>query len=226
MIPVLCAFGIFSGIQLFRKLTKLEYTPSYFAVFPLSMLERQLAEYFGEDRFGMYQSIKNGGRKKNTRLYIKAWISIFLTFLMVPLITGFLVAFILTPQEFAGFLLLLVGIEFIRCGKATYDFANYRDNWNSAILFFVAFYLTYLGFLWFVFRLSYHFAFPFIEKSDYSGLFSTLESLLVPFLIGVFVLGVATNLLAHYLVNKDSLMPSWSGYYEADDEKEENGTGE
>lgn len=224
LLPMLLAMGIFSGIHLLRKITKIEYTPSYFAIFPLSMLEGQLAAYFEESMTGEYLSMK-AGREKNSGLYIRAWLSMFLTFLLVPLITGFLIAFFLTPGEFTGFLILLVGWETARCLNAIYDFANYRYDWNVGILYFVLFYSIYLFVLWLVIRFSYHFASPFTERHDYAGLFSALEDQLGPIVIGVVGLGIVTNLFAHFLVNKDSIMPSPTYYPESEDEDENDDDG-
>ena len=46
--PVILGLFIFGLLHLLRRLTRVEYTPSYFAVFPLSMLDRQLLLYFNE----------------------------------------------------------------------------------------------------------------------------------------------------------------------------------
>lgn len=221
LLPMLLALGFFSGFQVLRKLTKIEYTPSYFAIFPLSRLEGQLASYFEEFMTGEYLSIEEG-RRKNPYLYLKAWASMFLTFLLVPLVSGFVVAFILTPREFTGFLILLVGVEAVRCLKAIYDFSQYRYEWSIALVYFSLFYAAYIFVLWLVLRFSFHFTNPFTENHDYSALFSALEAQLGPIVIGVLGLGILTNLFAHLLVNKDSIMPSPSGYPDAEWNAESN----
>jgi hypothetical protein len=207
LLPVLLALSIFSTLHILRKLTKVEYTPSYFAIFPISMLEPQLSAYFDEFYSGEYLSVKEG-RKKNPSLYIKSWISFFMTFLIVPLLTGFVVAFILTPHEFGGFIILLLAFEGFRCCRAIYDFAGRRGEWRSVLKFFVPFYGTYLFFLWLVVRQSYHFTIPFTENNEYTNLATAVEMRVGPIVIEVVALGIITNLLAHWLVNKDAIEPS------------------
>jgi hypothetical protein len=205
--PMVLGLSIFSGLHLLRRITKMAYTPSYFAIFPLSMLDGQLSDYFEEFYTGVYVSVKEG-RKKNPKLFLKAWISFFMTFLMVPLLSGFTVAFILSRHEFTGYLVLLLGFEGWHCFTAVLTFGRYREEWRSVLKFFVPFYGTYLFFLWLVIRQSYHFTIPFTENSDYSNLASALETTLGPVLVGIVALGVVTNLLAHWLVNKDALEPN------------------
>lgn len=223
LLPMLLALGIFTGIHLLRKITKIEYTPSYFAVFPFSMLEGQLAHYFGEYMTGEYLSIKDG-RKINPRLYIRAWVSMFLTFLLVPLLSGLVIAFILSPEEFVGFLSLLMFWEGLRCLSAIYDFSQYRYDIGSATGYFFVFYGFYLLVLWIVIRFSFRFASPFALTHDYAALFTALETELGPMLIVGIGIAIGTNLLAHLLVNKDSLMPTWShsSVHETDDEEDDD----
>ena len=206
LLPILLAFTSYSGIQALRRLTTVAYTPSYFAIFPLSLLERQLGEYFGESING-YISLEDG-RVSDRGLFVKSLLSVVLTFVIVPVIVGFLVAFLLTREEFVGFLFLLVGFEFLRCSKATYDLSQFRDNWRSGLLF-AGFYLFYLIFLWLCLRIGYRFAIPFTESGNYAGLFEALESQFAPVVLVGGGVGVIGGLFVHYLLNKDTLKPSW-----------------
>lgn len=200
LVPILLAFGIFSGIQLLRKVIRMGYSPSYFAIFPVSLVDAKVAEYLGY--YGDEEDPAVEKRQKRNLLRT-AWISMFLTFLLVPLTTGLIAAFILTPHEFTGFLFLLLGTEGLRCLKATYDFARYWDNWKATRPFAV-FYFMYLIFLALVVRRSYHFAIPFTSQGDYQGLWSALEPEIASFLIYVLLMAVASNIIAHFLVTKDS----------------------
>jgi hypothetical protein len=219
LFPVLLALSIYTGVQLLRKLTKFWYTPSYFAIFPLSMLEGQFAEYFGEDTYGEYLSIKKG-RKTDSVLFGKALVSIFLTFGVVPLVTGFLVAFLLTRGEFTGFLFLLIGAEAVRCATAVYDFANYRGNWKSVILYFGSFYALYLFCLWAILRIGYRFVIPFVEGKDYAGLLDALEGQFVPIVIYGLGLAIVAGLFSHFLLNKDTIMPAYAEYSDMEEDSE------
>ncbi len=68
LVPLFVSLGIFALLHYLRKLTKIEYTPSYLAIFPLSSLEYQLSQYFDEFYGLAYRSKKRGARK--TLIYI------------------------------------------------------------------------------------------------------------------------------------------------------------
>lgn len=210
LLPILTGILIFALLHYLRKLTKIEYTPSYFAIFPLSTLEYQLSLYFNEFYGGEYQS-RDEGRPKSRHLFLKAWISFFLTFLLVPLFTGFLLAFLLRPDEFIFFQILLFIYEGRHCLFAMYDFYLPRGEWKSVLKFFVPFYSSYLFFLILVIRLSYHFARPFIEQNEISGLLQAIESNVVQILVYSVLIAVIANLLSNWMVNKDAIRPpDWS----------------
>lgn len=219
LLPVLSAIGVYAGIQLLRKLSKFLYMPSYFAIFPLSMLQGQLASYFGEDMHGEYLTLKRG-RKRSPALFAMALLSIFLTFAIVPIITGFLVAFVLTAQDFKGFLLVLIGAEAIRCGHAAYDFAHYRGNWKPVILYFGSFYAVYLICLFESLRIGFRFSIPFTDRQDYAGLFFALEGQFSGLVLWGLGVGVIGNLFVYYLLNKDTIMPPYAGYEDTNEGSE------
>lgn len=207
LVPILAALSIFTLLHFLRRVTKVEYTPSYFALFPLSTIEYQLSDYFDEFWSGEYKSIQKG-RKPNTPLYIRSWVSFFLTFLIVPLICGLTVSFLLRTHEFHAYMILLLAYEGWHCVRAIYDFHLYRGEWRSVLKFFVPFYGTYLISLFLVIRSGYFFARPLIERGEYQNLLLAIESIAAPLLIQGIIIGVITNLLAHWLVNKDAIKPS------------------
>jgi flagellar biosynthesis protein FlhB len=218
LLPMIVALSIFGLLHLLRKLTAVEYTPSYFAVFPVSLINYQLSEYLGEFYGGDYVT-ENESRPVIPNLYLKSLVSFFLTFFFVPLLVGFSTAFFLTLQEFRAFLVLLLLWESWHCLKAVYNFASYRGEWKSVIKFFGSFYAIYLVFLFFVIRLGFYNTQPFVEKGNLSELFINLENLLVSIIINILIIGVLSNIFAHWLINKDALKPD---SYESNEINNEN----
>lgn len=83
--PLILGLAIFSILHVLRRITKIEYTPSYFAIFPLSMLDYQLSLYFQEFYGAEYLS-REKGRKRSANLFVKSVVSFFFTFFAVPLL--------------------------------------------------------------------------------------------------------------------------------------------
>ena len=142
-------------------------------------------------------------------------------FLFVPLIVGFLVAFLLRPDEFLIFLGLLFIYEGRHCALAVYDFYLPRGEWLPILKFFLPFYSSYLLFLILVIRQAYYFTRPFVERGDLSNLAVAVENVVAQILIIGVLVAVITNLLAHWIINKDAIRPSvytdeWEGDEEAD----------
>jgi hypothetical protein len=217
LVPLLMSLALFGVFHLLRKLTRVEYAPSYFAVFPLSKLDFQLSKYFGEYYGGEYIPAKD--RKLNADLFVKSLISFFLTIFLIPLLVGVLVSFIITPPELLAFLSLLLLWQGMNCAKATYEFYSYRGD-KSVFKYLVSFYGVYLLCLFLFIRYGYRLSYSFASKGDWKGLLSSIESAVVPLIIGTLILGVASALFAHLLINKDALKSEES--FEKD--KPENNT--
>jgi hypothetical protein len=206
ILPLVLALAIFGLLHLAHRLTRFAYTPSYFAVFPLSILDYQLSVHFGEFYGGEYLTAQKG-RRPNNSLFVKSLLSFFLTFFFIPLLIGTLVSSFLLPGEFLAFLALLLLWEGSNCLSAVLDFSSYRGSSAKIWLFFGSFYTLYLLCLFIVPRFSYRFARPFFVKGDIRGLLSSIESMLVPFLISVVVIGVLGGILTHWFLNKDAIAP-------------------
>jgi hypothetical protein len=205
--PIILGLLIFVLLHVFRRLSRVEYTPSYFAIFPLSMLDHQLSLYFGEFYGGEYLSMEKG-RKPNSRLFLKSLVSFFLTFFLVPAIVGLVIAFFVLPNELRVFLLLLLVWQAINCTKAVFEFSSYRwQPVTNVWIFFGSFYAFYLAALFFVIRMTYRFAQPFASEGNFVGLFASLEQMIVPFVISIIVVGVLGGLFTEWLMNKDALKP-------------------
>ena len=211
--PLLLGLSIFSVVHLIRKLSKIEYTPSYFAIFALSLLDHQLSLYFGEFYGGEYFSIEKG-RKRNSSLFAKSVLSFFITFFLVPLLIGVVISFLILPNELPAFLFLLLLWQAINCTKAVFDFSTYRGERKANMwLFFGSFYASYLLALFFVIRLAYRFAQPFVSKGDVAGLLGSLEDRVVSFVVSIVIVGVAGGLFTHWFINKDAIQPQEQGQY-------------
>jgi hypothetical protein len=168
----------------------------------LSKLDYQLSEYFGEFYGGEYIPAKD--RKQNADLFVKSLISFFLTIFLIPLLVGVLVSFIITPHELWAFLFLLLLWQGRNCAKATYEFFSYRGE-RSVFKFFGTFYAFYLLCLFLFIRYGFKLSYPFASTGNWRGLLSSIESSIVPLLIGALILGVVSGIFSHFLINKDVL---------------------
>lgn len=205
VVPLLLGLAVFGFLHLLRRITKIEYTPSYFAVFPLSLLDYQLSEYFGEFFCGEYKDATKRGFNK--KLFIKALISFFLTFFGVPFVVGSIAAFLVTPRELWAFLILLLMWQAVNCIHATIEFAQFRRA-KTVWAFFGSFYLFYLVCLVLVIRYAYRLTYPFSSTGDLSGLLRSVETSIVQLIIEVVVIAVLSGLFTHWLLNKDPLKPT------------------
>lgn len=97
--PVVLGIVLFASVNGLRHWFKVHYTPSYFVLFPISLLDKDIAQLTG---LGPFSPVENEAqrRKRKHQFLAKAVISAVLTFAVIPLAHGVTAALYARPTEF------------------------------------------------------------------------------------------------------------------------------
>ena len=200
ILPVVCALFLCEAPGVIRHLKKLYYVPIYFAIFPLRELNRDLAAYFGDDWFyGSGNALSpNELEALEKRINRTAIISIAITVVVTPSVAGFLSAFFMPANAFAGFCLLFILFKLAGLIRAAIGFKNYAVANKKTMALFWLIYVVYFGCFLTVFETAYDWASPFISVGNWSGLWRELRALIfikiaIVGFIAALVAAIATN---------------------------------
>ena len=189
LFPVLLSVLLFELPAIIQRRKRLYYVPLYFAVFPLRQLNHDLSVYLGEDFVGRGTELDRRATSKLRRqLVVTAVISTAVAAVLVPVVVGFCTAFYLDTETFYQFIAIFLAYKaLVLCRSVN------RFHWHAIATpanrgLLVVVYLCYLGVIFEMLRTTYTWTQPFVLRDDWTGLASSIVSL-------VFGRGVAGALI-------------------------------
>jgi len=180
VLPILSSLIIVELPNFLRRLKRFYYIPIYFPIFPFRELNPKLSFYLGEDYFtGIGKNLTDSDLERIKRkIIIDSAISIFISAIAIPSISGFLVAFFLNKNLFAQSVLIILIYKSINIIKAIFGFKDHAIASKKNIFILIFIYISFLGVFYQLFDNSYQWARPFIEKENYKGLVRSLSELI------------------------------------------------
>jgi hypothetical protein len=167
--PVITGFLAFALVNGIRRWFRIQYTPSYFIVFPVSLLDPDVARFTGMGPLGPPETELEKRRLKRTFL-VKATVAAVLTFVVIPVLLGVFAATYMAPPEFAVTLALLLTWQGYASYQSITDNTRYSTKPRSSASFFAIFYIFYLVSVGGFMHRGYVFAQPYTSTDDWSGL--------------------------------------------------------
>ena len=214
-LPLLLGFCIFALVSILRKITRVAYTPSYFVVFPMSLLDHDIATLYGEgDMFPWQTSSKEERKKLKNKILFKSIISLILTFAAIPSIIGLICAFFIRENEIAALAATIVIWQFYNAIYSIIDNTRNVEKPIASITFFSLFYFCYLFCLAGFFVKSYNFAHPYIKSHNLIGLLTQSADAIFITLASFIFLGLLGNLFAYLITEKEIFRSTWAEKYE------------
>lgn len=202
--PVLVGVLAFACINGLRRFFHFQYVPSYFVVFPASLLDPDVARLAGMGPFTPpVEEIEK--RKLKRDFLFKTTVASLITFVLIPICLGLGSAFFMTASEVAVCLGVLLVWQGYAGYQSTMDNAIYARKPVASRAVFTSFYTFYLACLGGFMHRGYSFARPFVEKSDLAGLASAAWDIVFLVVISATVFGVLGNLLAYFITERDVL---------------------
>lgn len=202
--PVVLAVLSFAIVNGLRRWFQIQYMPTYFAVFPLSLLDADVARYAGTG----WESPPNNeaeGRRLKRRFLARAAIAGSISFVVIPLTLGFAAAFYMTTPE----LLVALAVLFVWQGYASYqstmDNTSYTDKPVSTVQFFTVFYVFYLGSLVGFMHRGYVFARPYVLDQEWAGLAGAVWNVLFTVIIAGGIITVLSGVMVYLVTEREVL---------------------
>jgi hypothetical protein len=202
--PVVVCVLAFAAINGLRRWYRFHYVPSYFVVFPVSLLDADVARIAGTGPFELPSSEKEK-RKLKRAFLVKVTVAGLLTFVVIPLILGTTAAFYMTPPELALGLAVLLVWQAYESYQSTLDNASHAQRPLGSRSLFASFYLFYLVSLGGFTHRGYVFARPFVEQGNFTGMASAMWDIVFLVLIAGLIIGVLGNLMAYFITEREVL---------------------
>lgn len=194
-------FAVINGL---RRWFRVAYTPSYFVLFPVSLLDPDVARFASTGPFDP----PNTESEKHTlkRAFLaKITIAGLVTFAIIPLFLGLTAAFYMAPAELGLTLGILLSWQAYASYQSILDNSWHASKPIGSRSLFGVFYLFYLASLGGFIQEGYKFARPFVQRGDYTGMFASMWSIIFLLLIAGLIVGVLGNLLAYFITERDVL---------------------
>ncbi len=204
ILPVVIALIICELPALTRWFKKIPYIPIYFSVFPFNILNRDLSIYLGEDYFYGEDLNLTEDKIEAQRKHINniSTISLALFVFFTPSLGGFLSAFFLPADSLPGFCIIFIVYKLIGMTEAVIDFDKQPVANVKTMMSFILIYLIYFGIFILVFNTTYFWAEPFVLKGDWIGLIKAIPTLLLYFILSVFVMGPLGRLFSSTITDR------------------------
>jgi hypothetical protein len=202
--PVVVFVLAFAAINGLRRWFRFHYVPSYFVIFPVSLLDTDVARIVGTGPFAA-PSTEAEKRKLKRAFIAKVTVAGLLTFVVIPLVLGILAAFYMTPPELAAGLAVLLVWQAYESYQSTLDNASHSQRPLGSRSLFAFFYLFYLASLGGFTHRGYVFARPFIQQDNFTGLASALWDIVFLVVIAGGIIGVLGNLMAYFITEREVL---------------------
>jgi len=202
--PIVVGVLAFAAINGFRRWFRFHYVPSYFVVFPVSLLDADVARIAGTGPFKL-PSTEAEKRKVKRAFLAKVTVAGLLTFVVIPLVLGILAAFYMTPAELAVSLAVLLVWQAYESYQSTLDNASHAQRPVSSRSLFASFYLFYLASLGGFMHRGYVFARPFVQQNNLTGLAGAVWDVVFLVLIAGVIIAVLGNLMAYFITEREVL---------------------
>jgi len=202
---ILLGLFIFWSAHAIRKISKFYYVPTYFVIFPLSMLDRSFAQYFGEDDWGVYDLDLEKRKQMKNKLKLMAIVTTFLSLLIIPATLGFFIAFFLRRTDLWVFLLFLIIWRGEKSWESVVAYYRWQESPNNFYKYLTLFYFFYITTLYLVVKKSYFFTIQFVESGNWGKFISELEDFAFSGILFTILVGIISSILANWLLKKDSI---------------------
>lgn len=204
VVPIVVALIIFVLLNVLQRLVRPLYVPSYFFIFPMSMLDEDIARLYGEGMYG--KPIGKEIRRIKRSILLKSTVTVVIALMLIPGLVGLISALIMNGTELAVLLVIFVLWQGYSAFQSVMDNANRVVQKQKSTFVLSAFYVLYLalfsGCLWY----TYNFARPFTANREFVDLFSAvLEGIFSILLFGILI-GVIGNIIAHFVTDQEILL--------------------
>lgn len=216
VLPVVIAFGLFQIPSILHRLKKQYYVPIYFSIFPFNIINFNLSKYLADDYFGEEMSDVDAEIFRGKLIYTSA-LSLTISTIAIPSFTGFIGAFFLTKETLFQFLLFLLVYKLVSIIKSIINFHHNAIATTKKRILLSLIYFFYIGIVVNIIKSTFHWAQPYILKSDWMGLLSALNKFCF-YTIGIkgIIVLIITSAFSYYFadrnIRKENLqrMKSWS----------------
>src|SRR5690625_1383331 len=200
--PVVLGIVLFALINGLRRWLNVQYTPSYFVIFPISLLDQDIARFAGTGPFGPVENDKER-RTLKRHFIVKAAVSAVITFAVIPLALGVVAALYMQPAEFFVMLIAILIWQSYAAYQSTTDNSRYSHKPVSSAWFFGLFYAFYLASMGGFMHRGFVFAFPFSQTGDWQGFIGAAWDVIFVLLITGAVLTVLSAVLSHLVIDRE-----------------------
>lgn len=188
IVPILLAMLLIEIPTAIRRRQKFYYVPIYFSVFPLRELNADLARYLGEDYFIGGEPDDDVAERLRKKIVITSVLSVALSALIVPGFAGFVSAFFLPAPVIQQFIIVFLAYKLVGIVKAIAAFPTHAIGTRRNIAILALIYFGYLGVASEMILKTYHFARPYVDASNWSGLLASTADLIFSRLVAEFLL--------------------------------------
>jgi hypothetical protein len=202
--PVVLGFLSFAVVNGIRVWFRIQYTPSYFVVFPVSLLDPDVARFTGISPKGRPKTDVEKRRLK--RMFLsKAVGAALLTFVLIPLALGLIAATYMTTPEFAVTLTMLLMWQAYASYQSVTDNTRYSDKPRSSASFFIIFYVFYLASLGGFMHRGFRFAQRYAVIEDWAGLMGAAWNVVFFVVVAGGIVAVLANIMTYFITERDVL---------------------
>lgn len=212
ILPIVLFFLIYEAPSFIRRLKKTFYVPIYFSIYPFRRINQDLSIYLADDDFfGFGQDLEESKAEAlRKKIMITSIVSGALDALIIPLVVGFIAAAWLSKEIFYQFMVMLIIYKVIAIVFSLYNnhFREILGGWKMPLLFLI--YFFYIGLVFEMMRTSYEWASPFMDKSDFIGLFFSFSELffgkiLAQGVVFVVIIAIFSDLIADRKLRRRNL---------------------
>lgn len=202
--PVVLAVFSFAIVNGLRRWFQIQYMPTYFAVFPLSVLDADVARYAGTG-WETPPDTAEGRRQLKRRFLGRAAIAGFISFVVIPLTLGLAAAFYMTTPELLVALAVLLVWQGYASYQSTIDNTRYTAKPVSTVRFFAVFYVFYLVSLVGFMHRGYVFTRPYVLDQQWAGLAGAVWDVLFTVIIAGSIITVLSGVMVHLVTEREIL---------------------
>lgn len=170
--PIILAFIIFQVPSMIHKLKKQYYVPIYFSLFPFNIINKSLSIYLVDDYLGENMTDKQAEEYRRKVIFISV-ISVSISIIVIPFLTGFLSSFFLSESTLFRFLLCLSIYLIFVTFKSTLNFKHHSISYKGNTAFLLIIYFLYVGMVIYVIHNSYMWTRDYTKVGDWIGLLTS-----------------------------------------------------
>lgn len=198
---VIIALVIFYIPTVLRRLTRLSYTPIYFAIYRFQGIRIDFARYFPE-----YEDLsQRTPDEQNVLTHQWLRITVFSAFLdavVIPLLVGAVIAWWLSPRLFTWFLAAFVTVKVLELSKGAWDFRRRHAGPTDKAWVLILIYIGYVLVCYEMLRTSFAWAHPAAAQYDVVTFFQNAGALVFgKLVVGILLISVIGVLFSEYVLH-------------------------